>query len=55
MKPLPERAHLDHLKKQAKDLLRDYRRGDAEAIARSHAATGRNACSTGWASSIRAT
>lgn len=34
MKPLPERAHLDHLKKQAKDLLRDYRSGNADAIAR---------------------
>lgn len=34
---LPERAHLDHLKKQAKDLLRRARGGDVEAIARLHA------------------
>lgn len=34
MLPLPERPNLEHLKKQAKELLRRYRRGDAEAIAR---------------------
>lgn len=33
MPKLPDRANLDHLKKQAKDLLRRYRSGDAEAIA----------------------
>lgn len=30
----PDRLNLDHLKKQAKDLIRDYRRGDADAMAR---------------------
>jgi hypothetical protein len=34
MKALPGNPNLDHLKKQAKDLLRDYRQGDAAAIAR---------------------
>ncbi|KFG95322.1 ankyrin [Burkholderia paludis] len=34
MKQLPSGAHPDHLKKQAKDLLRLYRQRDAEAIAR---------------------
>ncbi|MBN3856937.1 hypothetical protein G3N59_26505 [Paraburkholderia sp. Ac-20340] len=34
MKTLPPRAHPDHLKKQAKDLLRLYRAGDAQALAR---------------------
>ena len=34
MQPLPDRANLDHLKKQAKDLLRRYRSGDPEAMAR---------------------
>jgi hypothetical protein len=34
MNRLPDRSNLDHLKKQAKDLIRLYRRGDAEAIAR---------------------
>ena len=34
MTRLPDRSNLDHLKKQAKDLIRLYRRGDAEAIAR---------------------
>lgn len=34
MKKLPAQANLDHLKKQAKDLLRLYRTGNAEAIAR---------------------
>jgi ankyrin repeat protein len=31
---LPDRANVAHLKKQAKDLIRAYRRNDAEAIAR---------------------
>lgn len=31
---LPERPNLEHLEKQAKDLLRAYRAGDAEAFAR---------------------
>src|SRR4051812_35535031 len=30
----PHRLHLDHLKKQAKDLVRLYRNRDVEAIAR---------------------
>jgi hypothetical protein len=34
MKKLPPKANLDHLKKQAKELLRLYRNGDATAIAR---------------------
>ncbi|CAB3757332.1 hypothetical protein LMG29660_03080 [Burkholderia puraquae] len=34
MKKLPPRAHPDHLKKQAKALLRLYRQGDADAVAR---------------------
>ncbi|MGY2492709.1 hypothetical protein [Cupriavidus sp. CP313] len=34
MEKLPAQANLDHLKKQAKDLLRLYRTGDAGAIAR---------------------
>jgi ankyrin repeat protein len=34
MQSLPNRANLEHLKKQAKDLLRLYRRGDSGAIAR---------------------
>lgn len=34
MKHLPDRPDLDQLKKQAKDLLAAYRRGDAQAIAR---------------------
>jgi ankyrin repeat protein len=34
MQTLPGNPNLDHLKKQAKDLLRGYRRGDASAIAR---------------------
>jgi len=34
MKKLPAQANLDHLKKQAKDLLRLYRTGNTEAIAR---------------------
>ncbi|WP_118183119.1 ankyrin repeat domain-containing protein [Paraburkholderia phosphatilytica] len=34
MTTLPSRAHPDHLKKQAKELLRLYRTGDAGAIAR---------------------
>ena len=34
MKPLPSRANLEHLKKQAKDLLRGLRAGDAAALAR---------------------
>lgn len=38
MKRLPDRSSLDHLKKQAKDLLRLYKSGDAEAIARFRAA-----------------
>jgi Lon protease-like protein len=33
-KALPDRANLDHLKKQAKDLLDAHHRGDAEALAR---------------------
>jgi hypothetical protein len=31
---LPRHPHIDHLKKQAKDLLDGHRRGDAEALAR---------------------
>ena len=31
---LPDRPNLDQYKKQAKDLLRAWRTGDAEAIAR---------------------
>jgi hypothetical protein len=34
MNRLPPKANLDHLKKQAKDLLRLYRNGDATALAR---------------------
>ncbi|HHV7526065.1 TPA: hypothetical protein ACUNF5_007699, partial [Burkholderia orbicola] len=34
MKKLPPDAHPDHLKKQAKALLRLYRQGDAGAVAR---------------------
>jgi hypothetical protein len=34
MKTLPTKANLDHLKKQAKELLRLYRNGNATAIAR---------------------
>lgn len=34
MKRLPARSNLDHLKKQAKELLRSYREGDATAISR---------------------
>jgi hypothetical protein len=34
MKPLPGRPNIDQLKKQAKELLADYRRGDPEAIER---------------------
>ncbi|WP_322087403.1 hypothetical protein [Burkholderia sp. BCC1999] len=34
MKKLPPRANPDHLKKQAKELLRLYRQGDADAVAR---------------------
>jgi Ankyrin repeats (3 copies) len=34
MHRLPDRSNLDHLKKQAKDLLRRYRAGDQEALAR---------------------
>jgi len=34
MRRLPDRARLDHLKKQAKEFLRDYRAGRAEAFAR---------------------
>lgn len=34
MKPLPSRPDIDHLKKQAKKLLADYRRGDPEVIER---------------------
>lgn len=35
---LPTQPHIDHLKKQAKDLLDAHRRGDAEALARIRAA-----------------
>ncbi|MBV8750087.1 MAG: hypothetical protein JO103_10270 [Candidatus Eremiobacteraeota bacterium] len=38
MRRLPDRTHLDHLKKQAKDLLRAYRAGDPEAFASLRAA-----------------
>ncbi|MBV8579166.1 MAG: hypothetical protein JOZ86_00855 [Candidatus Eremiobacteraeota bacterium] len=38
MRRLPDRAHLDHLKKQAKDLLRAYRAGAPEAFATLRAA-----------------
>src|ERR1700722_19592906 len=34
MSRLPERLNLDHLKKQAKDLIRGYRSRDPEAMAR---------------------
>ncbi len=34
MKRLPHRPDLDHLKKQAKNLLAGLKRGEAEAIAR---------------------
>src|SRR4029453_7009055 len=34
MNPLPDRLNLDHLKKQAKQLLRLYRSRDATAMAR---------------------
>jgi ankyrin repeat protein len=34
MQTLPSRAHPDHLKKQAKELLRLYRNGDPQALAR---------------------
>ena len=34
MPQLPDRANSDHLRKQAKDLLRSYRSGDPDAIAR---------------------
>jgi hypothetical protein len=34
MDTLPDRANLDHLRKQAKDLLRLYRAGDSAALAR---------------------
>ena len=34
MNTLPLRANLDHLRKQAKELLRLYRDGDPAAIAR---------------------
>lgn len=34
MNPLPDRLNLDHLKKQAKQLLRLYRSRDAAALAR---------------------
>jgi len=34
MNKLPPKANLEHLKKQAKELLRLYRNGDATAIAR---------------------
>jgi hypothetical protein len=34
MQALPANPNLDHLKKQAKDLLRQYRNGDAPAVAR---------------------
>jgi ankyrin repeat protein len=34
MSPLPPNPNLEHLKKQAKDLLRRYREGDAAALAR---------------------
>ena len=35
---LPTQPHIDHLKKQAKDLLEAHERGDAEALARIRAA-----------------
>ena len=38
MKRLPDRVNLDHLKKQAKDLLRLYRGRDPQAIAQFRAA-----------------
>jgi hypothetical protein len=34
MPQLPDRPNPDHLKKQAKDLLRSYRNGDPDALAR---------------------
>ena len=34
MNPLPERSNLDHLRRQAKDLLRQFRAGDADAFER---------------------
>ncbi|MGV6871981.1 hypothetical protein ACUSIJ_04725 [Pseudochelatococcus sp. B33] len=47
MKSLPSRPDIDHLKRQAKDLLADFRRGAPEAIARFRdalpAAAGRDA------------
>ena len=33
MNKLPDRSNLDHLKKQAKDLIQAYRNGDPQAIA----------------------
>ena len=46
MNPLPDRSNLDHLKKQAKELIRLYRSRDPAAIARFRkalpAAAGRN-------------
>lgn len=46
MTRLPDRSNLDHLKKQAKELIRLYRNRDPEAVARFHralpAATGRS-------------
>ena len=33
MNRLPERSNLDHLKKQAKDLIRSWRNRDPQAIA----------------------
>ncbi|MEA1650940.1 hypothetical protein UAJ10_18195 [Nitrospirillum sp. BR 11164] len=33
-KPLPDHPHIDQLKRQAKELLASYRRGDADALAR---------------------
>ena len=38
MNTLSERSNIDHLRKQAKDLLRSYRRGDAPAFERLRAA-----------------
>ena len=40
MKSLPDRANIDHLKKQAKALLRAHRAGDPEAVARCPASSG---------------
>ena len=46
MNPLPDRLNLDHLKKQAKELIRLYRSRDPAAMARFRnalpAAAGRN-------------